>query len=269
MDFENNQNNIDDGLEDVQDQLDKETPEEEENLENNDEGNSEENNSEEDNSDADDESDNDDESQSDEFSFDYAFDDEIVTVNDREEAASLMQQGRLYRESENIIQAVGLISARTGISPVEVVNNLLDALNKNELDRCIEECDGDTFKGTQMYQQQLSNAQKEYDEARAKRTGAGVKQRTEERLAAEFVKFKDELPYDKVSDIPAGVIELCVKENQSLLAAELMYRHFEDKKIKANNAQKNKNQKSSPGNIAGRGDDGNDFSRHSDALLKA
>lgn len=203
-----------------------------------------------------------------EFSLEYAFDDEIITVTDREEAATLMQQGRMYREAEEVLSAVNLISARTGTPPEKVVSNLLDALNKSDLERCIEEAGGDAYEGNRLYQQRLSDAQKVYDELRAKKTGAGVKERTEQRLADEFLKYKDELPYDKVSDIPQGVINICAKENQSLFAAELIYRHRENKKIQDNEAQKKTNQESAPGNIEnGGGTD--DFTKFSKALLDA
>ncbi len=202
------------------------------------------------------------------ISLEYAYDDEIFTVTNREEAATLMQQGRMYREAEEVLSAVNLISARTGTPPEKVVSNLLDALNKSDLERCIEEAGGDAYEGNRLYQQRLSDAQKAYDELRAKKTGAGVKERTEQRLADEFLKYKDELPYDKVSDIPQGVIDICVKEKQSLFAAELIYRHHENKKIQTNEAQKKTNQKSAPGKIEN-GGGADDFSKHSKAVLDA
>ncbi len=204
----------------------------------------------------------------DDFSLEFRHDGELFQIG-RDEAVSLAEKGKLFEKSEIALDTLNIISERMGTTPEGVLQNLLDSIDKSDLERCIEEAGGDAFEGQKRFNELREKSRTDYESKKAQRAAENnLKEFTEKKLADEFLKYKDELGYKTVDDIPQNVINIALKEKISLFDAQLRYSYSENKKIDKNKEKAIENAKRSSGAFKQASKD-DDYSSHSSALLDA
>ena len=187
----------------------------------------------------------------------------------REEAAGLSVKGKMFEENEDVFDTLEYISERTGDSVKDIVNSILSAIDRKDLDDAIASADGDTYEGNRLFEERRSNARKSLDDRKAQRNKASnLKEHREEQIAQDFEKYGEEMGYKTINDIPKAVIDSAVNNNISLFDAYLRFKHSEDKKVNANRKKQTENANKSTGSLKSNGGD-DDYSSLSKILLDA
>ncbi len=185
-----------------------------------------------------------------------------------EEAAVLAQKGKLFEQNQAVFDQVTYLSERLGTSPDQVLENLLDSIEKADLEKAIEESGGDAYQGQKLYEKNKSEIRRRID-ARQKEAAADNDYKTyrENKIADEFLKYKNEMGCKDIKDVPQAVIDTAVKEKISLFDAFLRHKYKNEGRRQKNENKKQQNAGAAVGNLGGNKED-DDFKSDIADMLK-
>lgn len=185
------------------------------------------------------------------------------------EMTAAAQKGKFFEQHEDTFATLEYVAELTGQSVKEVVENLKSTMDRVHYDNALAEAGNDAYKANQIFESKRSAARSRLEQkVNARNADNDLKTYNEKKLADEFHKYSKLMGVEKVTDIPAEVINTALEENITIYDAFLRHKYNDEKSVQKNTAKQNQNNKAAPPviNNSGEQDEFKDFAR---ALLDA
>ncbi len=176
-----------------------------------------------------------------------------------EQATPLVEMGLKWDSFKPHHQKLRYLASAEGKSVAALIQQMMEDSDSRHYKQLLEEMEGNETAASRLFEMQKAERQRQFEQLcteqadRERLEETGQQEKTEQRLADDFLQLHSEFPdrFVYFKDVPSAVVESAVRENLPLLDAYLRYQHREARRAAAQQARQAEAAARSAGSLSG------------------